>query len=101
MTPRFRSLVILLLLDISVYAGAQKFEVKIIDRLNSATGYTYFIPGYSNSTSNTNVNCNGDVNSVNCSGTTRTTRSSTPSRSGSYEVQGATLSLQLPAARIA
>src|SRR5260370_32971709 len=100
MTPLFRSLVILLLLDISVYAGAQKFDVKIIDRQNSATAYTYFIPGYSDSTSNTNVNCNGDVNSVNCSGTTRTTGSNTPARFGSSQVQGATFSLHLPDGRI-
>jgi hypothetical protein len=101
MPPLCRSLVVLLPSAISIYATAQKFDVKIIDRQNSATGYTYYIPGFSNSTSNTDVNCNANLNNINCSGTTRTTERSTPARTLSYQVFGATLSLQLPDGRIA
>jgi hypothetical protein len=101
MQPLCRSLVVLLPFAISVYAAAQKFDVKIIDRQNSATGYTYYIPAFSDSTSNTDVNCNANPNNVNCSGTTRTRGTSTPARTISYQVFGATLSLQLPDGRIA
>ena len=31
--------------------------VKIIDRQNHETHYTYFVPGYSTANANTNVNC--------------------------------------------
>ena len=82
-------------------AASQKLDVKIIDRRNNETAYTYLVPGYSNSTSNTNVNCFGGVNNVNCTGSTATTGSSLPARVGSYEVQGATFSLLLPDGRIA
>jgi hypothetical protein len=88
------------MLSISMYAE-QKFDVKVIDRQNSDTRYTYVSPGYSNSNSDTNVNCFGNANNVNCSGSTRTTGSSTPALVGSYVVQGATLSLQLPDGRVA
>ena len=42
-------------------ATAQKPEVKIFDRQESATGYTYTAPSYFNSQSNSNINCYGDV----------------------------------------
>ena len=78
-----------------VLAG-QKFNVKIIDRQNNQTGYSYVVPGQSSAVSNTNVNCNGGETSVNCSGSTTTSRVSTPPRGVAYDVTGATLSLQLP-----
>jgi hypothetical protein len=83
--------------------GSSKLEldVTIIDRHDSATRYTYVVPSFSHATSNTNVNCFDGVNTVNCSGTTRTSGSSTPARAISYEVRGATLALQLPDGRIA
>src|SRR6266480_2118427 len=80
---------------------AQKLAVKIIDRQNNGESYTYVVPGHSNTNSNTNVNCYGNGNGVNCKGSTRTTGFSTPALVGSYEVTGATLSLQLADGRIA
>ena len=80
---------------------AQKLAVKIINRQNNDTDYTYVVPGYSTSNSHTNVNCFGNVNSVNCNGSTRTTGSSTPAQQVSYHVRGATFSLQLPDGRVA
>jgi hypothetical protein len=82
-------------------AFAQKLAVKIIDRQNNGGSYTYVVPGYSNTNSNTNVSCNGDGTNLNCNGSTRTTGSNTPGLVGSYEVTGATLSLQLPDGRVA
>ena len=91
---------VLLLLVIPTYAG-ENLAVKIIDRHDNATQYTYFVPGYSNSTSNTSVNCFDGGVSVNCSGTTRTTGSEIPARTGSYQVQRSTFTLRLPDGRIA
>jgi hypothetical protein len=84
----------------SVFAG-QSFDVKIIDRQNSQTGYSYVVPGHSSAVSNTNVNCYGGASNVNCSGSTTTSGISTPPRRVAYDVTGATFSLQLPDGRIA
>jgi hypothetical protein len=82
-------------------AFAQKLTVKIINREDNETDYTYVVPGFSSSNSNTNVNCSGDGSNVNCNGTTTTTGVSTPGRQVSYRVRGATFSLQLPDGRMA
>ena len=82
-------------------AFAQKLAVKIINRQNNDTDYTYVVPGHWNSNSNTNVNCFDNVNNVNCNGSTRTTGSGTPAQQVSYHVRGATFSLQLPDGRVA
>ena len=81
--------------------GKRWFEVRIIDRQDSATNYTYVVPGYWNSTSNTNVNCFDNIYNVNCNGSTRTTGSGAPAQRVSYQVNGATFSLQLPDGRVA
>ncbi len=82
-------------------AFAQKLSVKIINREDNETEYTYVVPGYSTSNSNTNVNCIGDSTSVNCNGSTRTTDLSTPAHQVSFHVRGATFFLQLPDGRVA
>jgi hypothetical protein len=92
---------VLLLMVVVPLCAAQKLNVKIIDRQDSATLYTYVVPGHSTTNSNTKVNCFGSENTVNCSGSTDTTGSQTPARSGSYEVRGVTFSLRLPDGRIA
>src|SRR6266480_1214672 len=66
---------------------AQKLNVKIVDRQDSATGYTYTAPAYFNSQSNSNVNCYGDVT---CNESTTTTGSISPPRRISYQVRGET-----------
>ena len=77
---------------------AQKLNVKIIDRQDSATGYTYTAPAYFNSQSNSNINCYGDVT---CNASTTTSGSISPPRKISYQVRGATFTLQLPDGRAA
>jgi serpin B len=76
-------------------AFAQKLPLKIINRQESETEYTYVVPGYSSSNSNTSVSCNGDSTNVNCNGSAHTTGSSTPAHEVSYHVRGSTFSRQL------
>ncbi|MGA8675557.1 MAG: hypothetical protein WA603_07500 [Candidatus Acidiferrales bacterium] len=82
-------------------AFAQKLSVKIINREENETEYTYVVPGYSNSNSNTSVNCSGSSSNVNCNGSTHTTETSATAHEVSYHVTGATFSLQLPDGRVA
>jgi len=85
----------------TVACSAQKMNVKIIQRQNNETGFSVFVPSYSSSTSNTNVNCYAGSTDVNCSGRTTTDGYRTPARTVSYSVTGATLSLLLPDGRVA
>jgi hypothetical protein len=77
-------------------ADAQKLNVKIVDRRDSSTNYAYTAPAYFNSRSDSNLTCYGDTT---CSGSTTTTGSVSPPRSISYQVRGATFTLQLPDGR--
>ena len=54
-------------------AFAQKLSVKKINRQDNETGYSYVVPGYTSSNSNTNVNCFGAANTSNCNGSTTMT----------------------------
>ena len=98
---RINAILSVLLVSSVLTFGGQTYSVKIIDRQNSQTGYSYVVPGQSNSVSNTNMNCYGGAVNVNCQGATATSTVSTPASSVSYAVSGATLSLQLPDGRIA
>jgi hypothetical protein len=82
---------------------AEKVELKvrIVDRQIHDTRYTYFVPAQFTSHSNSNANCFGTDATVNCSGSSTTTGTVTPARSGTFDVKGATFSLQLPDGRIA
>jgi len=80
---------------------AQKLSVKIIDRQDNETDYSYLVPGYSNSQSTANVNCNSIGDSANCSGSSATNGYSRPAEMVPFQVSGATLSLLLPDGRIA
>ncbi len=82
-------------------ASAQKLAVKILNRQDNETDYTYVVPEHFSSQSNSNVNCNGDDNNVNCYGSTNTAGSSTPAHQVSYHVRGATFTLELPDGRAA
>src|SRR5271157_2660832 len=85
----------------SVACSGQKMNVKIIQRQYSESDYTYIVPGHSNSTSHTNLNCNSDSTNVNCSGSTTTNGTNTASTEIPYHVIGATFSLLLPDGRVA
>ena len=89
-----------LALAMPAHAG-QNFDVKIIDRRDNSGSYTYVVPGYSTSSATTNLNCTANSNSANCKGSTSGTGFASPAFVGSYEVHGATLSLQLPDGRVA
>jgi hypothetical protein len=82
-------------------ALAQKLNVKIIDRQDNETDYTYVVPAQWFSSSNTNVNCGGTDTNVNCNGTTNTSGIVTPAHQVPYHVRGATFTLQLPDGRAA
>jgi hypothetical protein len=83
-----------------VVSSGQRVKVKIIQRQNNETGYSGYVPGHSNSTSNTDVNCYAGSSNVNCSGTTQTNGYATAPREISYSVTGATLSLLMPDGRV-
>ena len=87
---------VLLLLPFATTVSAQKFDVKIVDRQDSETGYTYFAPGHFSSQSNSNVNCYDDAT---CNQTTTSSGTITPAQRISYEVRGATFTLLLPDGR--
>jgi len=85
----------------SAFAFAQKFDVKIVDRQDNETEYSYVVPGYINATSNASANCYGGDSNVNCSGSSAMNGTVTPARQVTYRVRGATFSLQLPDGRVA
>ena len=80
---------------------AQKLNVKIINRQDNQTDYSYAVPGYSSSQSNANADCTSIGDTVNCNGTGTTNGYSTPAQDVSFQVTGATLSLLLPDDRVA
>jgi hypothetical protein len=82
-------------------ARAQTLDVKIVNRQQNETEYTYVAPGYYNSSANARVNCSGGSTSVNCSGSAATSGWDMPAHEVSFRVRGATFSLQLPDGRIA
>ncbi len=82
-------------------ALGQKLAVKIINRQDNETDYSYVVPGHWYSNSTASVNCFGTSNTLNCDERTRTTGSSTPAQEVSFHVRGATFSLQLPDGRMA
>lgn len=92
---------VLSILVCTTSASAQKLAVKIIDRQDNDTDYTYVVPAHWFSNSNTNVNCGGSDANVNCNGSTNTTGTVTPPHQVSYHVRGATFTLQLPDGRAA
>jgi hypothetical protein len=80
---------------------AQKFEVKIVNRQDNETDYSYVVPSYSSSHSNSTANCNGTDTNINCNGSTTTNGYSTPAHQVSFHVRGATFMLLLPDGRAA
>src|SRR6266478_9702098 len=91
--------IIALILACPAPALAQNLTVKIIDRQDHDTDYTYVVPAHWFSNSSTNVSCGGSDANVNCNGSTNTTGTVTPPHQVSYHVRGATFTLQLPDGR--
>lgn len=82
-------------------AFSQKLMVKVVDRHESQSDYSYVVPGYATSHTNANANCAGVLNTVNCSGGANTGTVVRPAQLVPYQVRGATLALALPDGRIA
>lgn len=59
------------------------------------------MPGYSKTTTDANANCYAGGVAVNCQGSSASSTLTTPATTGSYELTGATLTLQLPDGRVA
>lgn len=97
-----RQLAILgLTLACAASASAQKLDVKIVDRQDNETEYTYVVPAHFNSHANSDLNCNSSGDNTNCTGTTTTTGTASPAHQVSYHVRGATFTLLLPDGRAA
>lgn len=90
-----------LLLAFAMPASAQKLNVRIIDRQDHDTDYSYVVPAHLYANSHANVNCSGDGNNVNCNGSSNTYATGTPAEDVPFHVRGATFSLLLPDGRIA
>jgi len=90
---------VLTILVCATSASAQKLAVKIIDRQDNDTDYAYVVPAHWFSNSNTNVNCGVSDANVNCNGSTNATGTIAPAHQVSYQVRGATFTLQLPDGR--
>jgi hypothetical protein len=80
---------------------AQKYEVRIVDRQDNETDYSYVVNSHFTSQSNSSANCFGTDNTANCSATTTTSGYSTPAHQVSFHVRGATFTLLLPDGRSA
>ena len=80
---------------------AQKFEVKVVDRQDSETDYSYVVPGHFSSYSNASVNWSDSPYSVSCGGSGTTNGFSMPSQIVPFRVRGATFTLILPDGRAA
>jgi hypothetical protein len=90
-----------ILIGFVALCAAERHKVKIVDRRESDSTYSYVVPAQVQSTSKTGVNCTAYSNSAECQATTNTNTTATPAQSGSYSVQGATFSLLLDDGRIA
>ena len=90
-----------LILACPASALAQKLAVRIVDRKDNVTDYTYVVPSHFSSESDSTASCNGNLNTVDCKGSTTTNGEITPSHQVSFHVRGATFSLLLPDGRVA
>ena len=84
----------------SIASAAEKMTVVVVDRVDNRSNYSYVVPGFSTNNSSGTANCSGGAGYANCSGSGTTTGVHTPGFVGSYEVSGATLTLQLPDRRL-
>lgn len=84
-----------------VAVSAQLMAVKIIQRQNGETQYTYQVAGHTTSSDSGNANCYSSGNTVNCNSSGSSYTTTTVPQMISYKVAGATYSLLLPDGRIA
>ncbi len=94
---KFVAAVLLIVCSASMFG--QKLQVKVLDRQDNETDYSYVVPGHFSSYSNASASCYGTDSSVNCSASGTTNGLSTPAHQVSYHVRGATFTLLLPDGR--
>jgi hypothetical protein len=82
-------------------AFSQKLDVRIVDRKDNETDYSYFVPSHFSSQSNSTANCSGLGDAVNCNGSSTTNGYATVAHQVSFHVRGATFLLLLPDGRSA
>ena len=80
---------------------AQRYDVKIVDRKDNETDYSYVVPSYSSSHSDSSANCSTTDTNINCNGSTTSNCYSTPAHEVSFHVRGATFMLLLQDGRAA
>ena len=91
---------IILIFAVSALAQKQKLDLKVVDRRDNETDYTYVVPAHFNSYSNSSVNCSSGFGTVDCSGSTTTTGSASPARQVVLSGQRSYFSLLLPDNRL-
>ena len=96
-----RALVAALLLLLTATAVAQELEVKVIDRQEHETDYSYVVPGSFSSYSSASVNCSDGAYDTNCTANGTANGISRPAQMVPFQVRGATLTLLLPDGRAA
>lgn len=89
-----------LLVSVSM-AAAESVKVKILDRENNETEYTYLKPGWTNDFGGVQENCSGSFAAFDCSSSSGGLSLYQPPEQIFHKVRGATLSLLLPDGRIA
>lgn len=76
---------------------AQKLSVKVVDRQDHDTDYSYVVPEHSFTNSNASATCSGQ----NCFASGNSATTTTPSEAVPFHVRGTTFSLLLPDGRVA
>jgi hypothetical protein len=84
---------------VQFFALGQRLGVKVLDRQDNETDYSYVVPGHFSSYSNASANCFGSDSSLNCSVSGTTNGIGTPPHQVSYHVRAATFTLLLPDGR--
>lgn len=82
-------------------AAREPTNVTVIDRQSHATRYTYVVPWFTSTKTTGSSNCEFDRDLERCRDNRSTSSISVPGYLGSYELNGATLSLKLSDGRVA
>ncbi len=101
---KLRSLVLVPVLSfttLAIAADSTRVSVKVVNRKDTDTDYSYQIPGHATSSSDINSNCLGSGSDVNCSGSGQINTVITAPRSVYMHLTGATFTLLLTDGRMA
>ena len=82
-------------------ASSQVLQVRIVQRQDKQTQYTYEVAGHSTTTGTGSADCYGSGNSVNCNASGSSNTTTTAPHLAPFSVSGATYSLLFPDGRVA